>query len=373
MFARLAHLDDIDTLLSLELLCWEEHLRASREKIESRIIRFPKYQFVVVEDDEVCGVLYTQPISNTRELTEGSFELQEELSAADGSLLQLLAIAVRSTNGGNCAAFLRDFALGTARNDSQFTAVVAMTRCSAFDTTHASSSGGDGDFVEYDKHVQSFKDPTIFFHVSGGARVAKIVRGYRPEDSANKGCAILIEYTLDESSTKEKRRNMKPSNGLSFAQFMRDMRDQIIELKPKCARLESIAKIPFMSLLDSLQLQSLHVWLENYLQVKLIPTLLFSYTTPASLFKFISGTAEGIEILTNEHSSESIAIVGISCRFPGDVNNLADLWDLQTTKGCTTSRVPLDRWNEKTLNLHQHNLDPGRHSCVNWGSFFICC
>lgn len=40
-----------------------------------------------------------------------------------------------------------------------------------------------------------------------------------------------------------------------------------------------------------------------------------------------------------------IAIVGIGCRFPGQVNNKNDLWDLLLEKRDGISKVPADRWN----------------------------
>ena len=75
----------------------------------------------------MCGVLYTQLLSSKKDLTGGNFERQESLSTPDGSLLQLLAIAVKSANSGNCAAFLRDYALKTATNKFQVSAVFLLT------------------------------------------------------------------------------------------------------------------------------------------------------------------------------------------------------------------------------------------------------
>ncbi len=131
MFARYAQLDDIDSLLSLESSCWEKHLQASRERIENRITENPKNQFVVVEGGEVCGVLYTQLIENKTKLTTGLFKSQESLNSPEGSLLQLLAIAVKSSQGGNSAAFLRDFALKSAKSNPQVFAHHAGNRPAA--------------------------------------------------------------------------------------------------------------------------------------------------------------------------------------------------------------------------------------------------
>eukprot|EP01036_Dinobryon_divergens_P038379 gene38379-50381_t len=37
----------------------------------------------------------------------------------------------------------------------------------------------------YQEFVYSIQDPTIFFHVSGGADIVQIVPNYRPEDFSN--------------------------------------------------------------------------------------------------------------------------------------------------------------------------------------------
>lgn len=40
-----------------------------------------------------------------------------------------------------------------------------------------------------------------------------------------------------------------------------------------------------------------------------------------------------------------LAVVGISCRFPGDITNPEKLWDLLENKRSGWSEVPKDRWN----------------------------
>ena len=90
---------------------------------------------------------------------------------------------------GNAAAKLRSHALQEAAKDKSIVAVVAMTRCSAFETNTAE----DASTETLERYVYRFTDPTIFFHVSGGAHVRKIVHGYRPEDYDNLGSATFAE------------------------------------------------------------------------------------------------------------------------------------------------------------------------------------
>ncbi|GAB1544101.1 hypothetical protein NUACC21_67770 [Scytonema sp. NUACC21] len=51
--------------------------------------------------------------------------------------------------------------------------------------------------------------------------------------------------------------------------------------------------------------------------------------------------------LLEQKKSEPIAIIGMGCRFPGNVNNPATLWDL-LINGCdATTEIPPERWNVK--------------------------
>eukprot|EP01037_Dinobryon_pediforme_P018179 gene18179-18429_t len=80
---------------------------------------------------------------------------------------------------------LRDFVHRlSSEKESGILEVVAMTRCSA-----APPPG-----VDYLAYVESKVDPTIQFHVRGGAQIVKVVRNYRPADVLNSGNAVLIAY-----------------------------------------------------------------------------------------------------------------------------------------------------------------------------------
>ena len=84
-------------------------------------------------------------------------------------------------------------------------AVIAMTRCSTFEAFNSK----DASTETLEQYVHRHTDPTIFFHVSGGAHVRKVVEGYRPEDYDNLGSATLICYDLKDqrrsNSTKDEK------------------------------------------------------------------------------------------------------------------------------------------------------------------------
>ena len=44
-----------------------------------------------------------------------------------------------------------------------------------------------------------------------------------------------------------------------------------------------------------------------------------------------------------------MAIVGVACRFPSDINSLADLWNVMSSKGDLTSEASLSRWDSDAI------------------------
>jgi len=131
-------------------------------------------------------------------------ELFERVSDAHdpaGRVLQLLAIIgdttpeVKALGIGN---ELRCFALHMARMDPGVDFVCAVTRCSDF-------RGEESQIQSYvDDHVSGkVVDSTIGFHTGYGAKVVKIVPGYRPEDVDNKGIGVLIKYDIKEWKAKD--------------------------------------------------------------------------------------------------------------------------------------------------------------------------
>ena len=66
--------------------------------------------------------------------------------------------------------------------------------------------------------------------------------------------------------------------------------------------------------------------------LRLPATLVFDYPSPAALVKhllgLLSGAARGVRVVRAAHVEEPIAIVGMSCRYPGGVSAPQDLWEL---------------------------------------------
>ena len=65
--------------------------------------------------------------------------------------------------------------------------------------------------------------------------------------------------------------------------------------------------------------------------------------------------------------AEPVAVVGIGCRFPGDVTGPESFWDLLVEGRSAISRIPADRWDADAF-YHPDRLTPGRMT-TKWGGF----
>ena len=83
--------------------------------------------------------------------------------------------------------------------------------------------------------------------------------------------------------------------------------------------------------------------------LRLPATLVFDYPTPAVLASWLRGELAGsgklapAPVLVRAASEEPIAIVGMSCRFPGGVTTPEQLWDLVAAGTDAVSAFPADR------------------------------
>ncbi|MDQ0841398.1 acyl transferase domain-containing protein [Streptomyces sp. V1I6] len=121
---------------------------------------------------------------------------------------------------------------------------------------------------------------------------------------------------------------------------------------------------PFLDLgFDSLAAVDLHARLVAGTGLRLPVTLAFDHPTPAHLARHlraaILGLTEhtGTPVTAAVSSDEPIAIVGIGCRFPGDVQSPEALWDLVAAGADAISEFPAGRgWDLDAL----YDPDPDR-------------
>ncbi|WP_370088372.1 type I polyketide synthase, partial [Streptacidiphilus sp. MAP12-16] len=107
---------------------------------------------------------------------------------------------------------------------------------------------------------------------------------------------------------------------------------------------------PFLEMgFDSLAAVDLHSRLTAATGLRLPVTLVFDHPTPASLSRHLRAEIlgltgdPGIPAPLAPAADEPIAIVGMSCRFPGDVHSPEQLWQLVVDGGDAITTFPADR------------------------------
>ena len=101
--------------------------------------------------------------------------------------------------------------------------------------------------------------------------------------------------------------------------------------------------------ITSIQAVALAQDLEQFLQQPVDNTVIYNYPNIRQLSLHLAGEEQpaiaAVQPATNGADQDKVAIIGIGCRLPGDVNNPADFWRLLVEKRHAITDIPEDRWN----------------------------
>lgn len=336
--------EDIDYLVHLEALCWQ-NLQVSRDELLMRIQRFPTGQWVAVMEDKVVGALYTQLIPSADCLPSGTFKTQGTFHSHEGSVLQLLGVAVLPQYWNlQIASTLRFLAVNIAICTGK-SEVVAATRCGGTFTSEES----------HETAAVSMADPILQFHANAGAKFARILKNYRPDDASNFGHSVMISYSLQlgnvsDDSTLAAISKKTESSSLSVEDLI-DCLNSVTQSKYMAS--EQLLHTPFMQLgLDSLKMMEMRSRLLSFDAVASsglsIPnTVLFDYPTPFQLLEFLNGNQNERDVSSHvlkkkNIDSFGIDVCGISCRLPNGANTPQRFFEMLCNKENFFKELPVE-------------------------------
>jgi acyl transferase domain-containing protein/SAM-dependent methyltransferase/acyl carrier protein len=357
---RAARQADLAALLSLEVQCWPDPaLRCSPGMIVARLNR-PRAILIAERDGLLVGALHTQRIASIDALPTARADTLDALYVPDGPVLQLLGLMVHpDAQDLGVGDGLAAFALQWATLTPGVTRVAGVTRCRAWDKT--------GDFASWVAACDSDSlpsDPTLRFHVGRGARIVQVLPGFRPDDSANAGHGVLIEYQIS---------GVAPAYTAAASGVVAlDPVDQVGEcvravMRAGASRYDKGRPLRDIGL-DSADLLELRTLLNRRLGLRLEAAFFFDHTTVEAIAAAVVGprssnVAPGhlpapqpaavrpvpapIRPARPDHTPVSnpldLAIIGLACRFPGSPDPAA-FWRLLESGSCATTPVPAERW-----------------------------
>lgn len=364
---RPAFSDDLDALVDLDQACWPAHLTAGRDVIAARLARYPQGQYVLEQQGEVIGALYTQRIKTQAALDQTTFRQLPALHDPQGVILQILGMNIKpSVQHLGLGDQILDFLLYVCGLDGNCEAVVGISRCKQF---------AEQDSLTMEQYLQNCRDSgqwdtVLHFHVHHGAEVVKPIADYWPDDLENQGYGILVRYSM--AGAERYCQDAKVADTTGDAAFTAKIVDEAIRTILGESRKSMFA--PDRALmemgLDSLDLLELRSRLSKQLGVQLEPMFFFSYGTANAINAYFNGESAkpaaarpllGLpksmptERLRTHERQFDVAVVGMACRFPGGIRSADSFWQYLRAGWHRIGKVPPERWDYR---FYQPDANP---------------
>ncbi len=161
---------------------------------------------------------------------------------------------------------------------------------------------------------------------------------------ANDDVKIITEWNKASSNAKKQSVELNPNELQQWIKqwFANRLSIKVEDINPK-------ANFAYYGVDSSLAIQFCGA-LEHVVHHEVNPSLLWEYSTMEQLADYLEvkpeKVAERPDLRTDqEHNVEPIAIIGMSCRFPGGANTPEEFWELLQTGRDGIKEVPNNRWN----------------------------
>ena len=346
---------DLASLVALEKQCWETSIQIHSSELEKRIKRYPEGQLVLEMEGRVVGVIYSQRIADTSQLTNANMYTVERLHQRNGPIVHLLAVNILpDMQNRNIGDQLLEFMLQLSAVRKDVSSVVAVTLCKKY---HQYPNIAMQDYIRLRNDLGKLADPTLRFHELHGARIREAIPDYRPQDQRNEGYGVLVEYDIrnrrrDNIEEEDGPYNLEPSVvNSNHNEFVIDSINSILGKEKKGA---FAIDRPLMEMgMDSADLLELKERITSRYNTSLDPIFFFKYNTPELVISFLNEhKTDTVPVIADNaptfecgekkintkqkkgsvdnYSSENrgIAIVGASCRLPRNVRDKVQLWEM---------------------------------------------
>jgi len=377
---RIRHAEsrDLEILDQLESLCWSKETRTSKKRIHARIKAYPQGQFVLEREGRVVGVIYSQRIESPERLQGETASRVHSLHTPFGEVVQLLAINIHPEfQNLSLGDQLLEFMLQRCSLMKGVKSVCGVTICKEY---HSGKSVPFAEYIHSRDEEGRIQDSVLSFHESHGASIEKALAGYRPKDVNNEGFGVLIHYDIHRRVPGKFKAQRKSEGQVSFSishsSIQQFIRTTLLKYLGKEAEQAFSVDRPLMEMgLDSADLLQLQAQIVQKYSVELEPAFFFQYNTPEKVIGYLeekrSDETQESPVLDTVSDgtktvlkSKDIAIVGMSCKLPGNINTPDELWKLLERKGNGITELPQERfrWPE--------DIDPqGKYQGINLGGF----
>lgn len=370
---------DLRELIELEEQCWANGMQMPTEILEQRLHHFPEGQLVIQSAKAVIGVVYTQRISDTAQLDNiSSFDVQE-LHQPQASTVQLLALNILpSEQHHGYGDQLLEFLLQLSVFMPNVAEVVGVTKCKDY---QQNTNTPLSEYIQLRNPQGRLIDTVLRFHELHGAKIERLVQGYRPADSINQGCGVLVSYDIYQRKRKELsgKNNSQQGNSLRI-NSKKELEKIILDNIAIAANITISAQIntnqPLFELgIDSAALLDLSERLSEKFNITLKASFFFEHNTASKISAYLQEDhlqlgSDVIDTSTKNHvsakieSKDDIAIIGVSCLLPGGINHYDIFWELLEKGGDAVNSLPAGRWQWPDSIDAEHE-----HKGINLGGF----